>query len=116
MINQYNMKLESGVFDKVCDGSKIIESRLYDRKRQLLQIGDNITFCRASDTNEQLTVQIVALLQYESFLALFNDFPCEWFGGSSKKELLEELRQFYSEKDEKEHGIRGIKIKRIKKL
>jgi len=40
----YEMKLQPQPFVAVKNGSKIIESRLFDEKRQLINLGDQILF------------------------------------------------------------------------
>ena len=40
---KYEMKLQPGPFAKIKDGSKVIESRLFDEERQEINIGDTIT-------------------------------------------------------------------------
>ncbi len=111
----FEMKLQPAAYDKIRTGIKVIELRLYDEKRQLISLGDHITFFRQPSPGESMTVQVVALLRYPSFSALISDFPCAWFGGSSRKELLAELRRYYSEEDEKRYGIVGIKVQRVEK-
>lgn len=109
------MKLQPDSFDKIKAGTKMIESRLYDKKRQLISLGDNITFYRQPNLDESLTVRVVALLRYPSFSDMIRDFPCAWFGGSNQEELLTQMRQFYPEDDEKKYGVLGIKIQRVAK-
>ena len=115
MFRNHKMKLQPEAYDKIKAGTKVIESRLYDKKRHSISLGDSITFYRQPNSDESLTVRVVALLRYPSFSALIRDFPCAWFGGTGRGELLTQLRQFYPEDDEKKYGVLGIKIQRIEK-
>jgi len=38
------MKLSTEPFNKIASGEKVIESRLFDEKRQKISIGDQIVF------------------------------------------------------------------------
>ncbi len=52
---------------------------------------------------------VKAIYRYAAFDELFSDFPASYFGGNSKKELSEEIHQFYSEEENK-FGVVGIKF------
>ncbi len=106
----HQMKLASGPFEKIAHGSKVIESRLFDEKRQKINIGDPIEFTTNDDLGKKVVVQVRALYRYGSFDDLFSDYPPEYFGGSSKKELIEEIRNFYTSDEERRYGVVGIKI------
>ena len=106
----HQMKLARTPFEKVKNGQKIIESRLYDEKRQQINIGDLIKFICNDNQVESITVKIKALYRYQSFNDLFFDFPPEYFGGSSKESLIEEVRKFYPTEEEQRHGVIGKKL------
>lgn len=105
----HKMKLSDKPFQKIINGDKIIESRLYDEKRQQINIGDQIEFSY-NDTEEKVITRVKALYRYGSFEDLFSDFPSEYFGGNSKDELIREIEMFYSKEDQKKYGVVGIKI------
>lgn len=106
--------LNTRSFEKIASGKKIIESRLYDEKRRQINIGDQIDFICNDDSNKKLSTKVTALYRYRSFAELFSDFPAEYFGGGSKKELINKIVKIYSENDQKKYGVIGIKIKLIK--
>ena len=56
----HNMKLKPGPYNSVCYGSKDIEMRLNDGKRQLINVGDVITFTNI-DTKECFDVKVINL-------------------------------------------------------
>jgi hypothetical protein len=107
------MNLQSKYFDFIKDGTKRIELRLYDEKRQSIQIGDIIEFTKSED--EKFKAEVVGLLRYDSFADLFEDFDISILADSSmtKQELLEVLGEFYSEEKQAEFGVIGIRIKLI---
>jgi ASC-1-like (ASCH) protein len=106
----HEMGLQPEPFEKIKAGTKTVELRLFDEKRRKLSLGDTIEFRKQPEESEIIHVRIVALLQYESFSKLFDDFSPEAFGGNDKKSLLQGVRRFYSPEKEKEYGVLGIKI------
>lgn len=107
------MNLQPKYFDFIKDGTKRIELRLYDKKRQSIQLGDIIEFAKSDD--EKFKAEVVGLLRYNSFADLFEDFDISILADSSmtKQELLEVLGEFYSEEKQVEFGVIGIRIKLI---
>lgn len=106
----HRMKLAEEPFEKIASGRKIIESRLYDEKRQQVNIGDRIEFIRHDDATKTVSTKVQALYRYSSFDDLFSDFPSKYFGGSSEEELAKEIKKIYSLEDERQYGVVGIKI------
>lgn len=107
------MNLQPKYFDFIKDGTKRIELRLYDEKRQSIQLGDIIEFAKSDD--EKFKAEVIGLLRYDSFADLFEDFDISILADSSmtKQELLEVLGEFYSEEKQAEFGVIGIRIKLI---
>jgi ASC-1-like (ASCH) protein len=107
------MKLSNEPFEKIANGQKTIESRLFDEKRQKINVGDTIKFSSNNDTEHTITTKVKALYHHDSFNDLFSDFPPQYFGGESKESLLKEIHQFYSMEDEARFGVVGISIEKI---
>ena len=110
----HKMKLSDGPFEKITSGKKIIESRLYDEKRQLINIGDQIEFARNDKPDEKVITKVKALYRYGTFEDLFSDFPYGYFGVNSKDELIKEIETFYSKEEQKKYGVVGIKIETMR--
>jgi ASC-1-like (ASCH) protein len=106
----HEMKLNPTSFNAIKEGRKIIESRLYDEKRQRIQLGDQILFRKMEHPDETVEVKVEGLLRRASFSELFQDFPASYFGGASKRVLEEQIRQYYSKEDEEKFGVLGIRI------
>ena len=104
------MKLALVPFEQIANGEKVIESRLYDEKRQQVSVGDHIEFSCIDDSARKINTEVRALYQYKSFDDLFFDFPPAYFGGSSKEELLTAIKKFYSEEDQETYGVVGIRL------
>ncbi len=106
----HHMKLAKEPFAKIATGQKVIESRLFDEKRRLIDIGDLIEFSQHDDPERTAKTRVRELYRYDSFEGLFSDFPPESFGGASKKLLLTEISRFYSEEEQEKYGVVGIMI------
>jgi len=57
---------------------------------------------------------VEALYRYSNFENLFSDFPPEYFGSSSKEELLIEIGKIYSKEEQEKHEVIGIKLSLMK--
>ncbi len=106
----HTMHLDAEPFAKIASGTKTIESRLYDTKRQHISIGDTIVFVCREKPSHTISTTVVALYRYSTFAKLFADFPPQLFGSTSRKTLLQEIEMFYSTAKQKQHGVIGIKV------
>lgn len=108
----HEMKLQPKYFEFIKNGTKRIELRLNDEKRQLIKLGDTINFIKEPELKEILKVQVVGLLHYNTFEELFKDFDISILADTSmtKEELLNVLQEFYTPDKQKEFGVLGIRI------
>ena len=104
------MGLQSKYFDYIKKGTKRIELRLFDEKRQKIRLGDIIEF--TNPDGETLAVKVVGLLRYGSFEDLFRDFDISMLADASmtKRELLDVLNGFYPLEKQHEMGVVGIRV------
>ena len=111
----HELKLRPEYYDYILNGSKRIELRLYDEKRQKIKLGDTIKFLNEDNLEESFMVRVIGLLRYNSFLDLFNDFDISILSSDSmtKEELLNVLGQFYTKEKQEEYGVLGIRIELI---
>lgn len=105
------MRLMEEPFNKIKNGQKVIEVRVFDEKRQALELGDEIIFTKRPEETEEVHAKIVGLFRYPSFRDLFEGFPPEDFGYSSREELITTIYENYSKEEEIEFGVIGIRIK-----
>ena len=109
-MNVHHLQLAAIPFDAIKDGIKIIESRLYDDKRQRIKLGDEITFTNRDTPNQTIAVRVVDLHRHEIFHDLFSHNEPTKFGGSSVEWLDRQINEFYSEEDQKKYGVIGIEF------
>lgn len=112
---EHILKLQPKYFNYINNGTKRIELRLYDEKRQKINIGDIIIFQKEPELELTLKVKVVGLLRYNSFKEMFNDFTIEIMADNSmtKEELLDVLEEFYTPEKQKKYGVLGIRIEKI---
>ncbi len=106
----YEMNLQPEYFDFIKNGTKRIELRLNDEKRQALALGDVIEF---SDGRSSLRAEIIGLLRYATFEDLFADFDAGILADASmtKPEILAALEEFYTPEKQAQYGVLGIRLK-----
>jgi ASC-1-like (ASCH) protein len=110
----HEMKLNAEQFNLIKSGKKSIELRLNDEKRRNLSLNDVITFSKQSHLDEQLTVEVMGLLRYNTFRELIEDADPSDFGKPadySKQKMADSMYEIYSKEDEKEYGVLGIRIR-----
>ena len=104
----HKMKLNESPFERIKNGTKTIEFRLYDEKRQQIKVGDKIEFSKLPDLQEKLLVDVVKLYKEDTFENLFRKLYADEYEIKRKTKSME---QYYSHEKEKEYGVLGIKIK-----
>lgn len=106
----HEMNLQPKYFDFIKNGTKRIELRLYDEKRQQIELGDIIEF--AKPDGEKFEAKVIGLLIYSSFNDLFEDFDISILADKSmtKQELLDVLAEFYAPEKQAEFGVLGIRL------
>ena len=70
---EHEMKLQPKYYDFILNGTKRIEIRLFDEKRQQIKIGDKIKFLKEPELIESFNVKVVDLLRHNSFEEMFKD-------------------------------------------
>lgn len=110
---KHEMNLQPEYYDFIKDGTKRIELRLYDEKRQKIALGDTIEFAKSED--DKFEARVVGLLRYGTFAELFEDFDISILADASmtKEELLGVLSEFYTPEKQAKFGVVGIRLELI---
>lgn len=114
---EISMKLKTSPFNKIKNGQKTIELRLFDEKRQLINLGDTIEFSESENLDNKVWAKVVGLSRFTSFeelLAHLDPKLCGWDEVTSISDMAEQMRQYYKKEDEQKYGVIGIHIKLIK--
>ena len=88
------MKLQKSPFERIKNGTKTVEFRLYDEKRRKINIGDQIEFSKLPDLQETILVDVLDLYRDNTFENLF--------------------KKLFDDDEEKQYGVVGIKISLVK--
>lgn len=112
---EHEMKLQPEYCNFILNGTKRIEIRLFDEKRQQIKIGDTIKILKEPELNESFNAKVIGLLRYNTFEDMFKDFDISVLSDSSmtKEELIAVLEQFYTKEKQKQYGVLGIRIELI---
>ncbi len=112
----HEMKLQPKYFNFILNGTKRIELRLNDEKRQTIKVGDTIKFLKEPNLDESFLVKVIELIKYNSFLEMFNDYDISILSDNSmsKEELLNDLEKFYTKEKQQTYGVLGIRFELIR--
>jgi len=109
------MGLQPVYFNFMKNGTKRIELRLNDSKRQQIKIGDEIQF---SNGDGFLLVKVKGKLFFETFEEMFKFLNHDMTLVASKEtredEMLTTMKQFYPIEKQKKLGVVGLVIEPIK--
>ena len=71
----HEMTLFPKPYASIASGQKTIELRLYDEKRQSIQIGDHIRFTNTEDALQTTLCEVVQLHVFKNFADLYENLP-----------------------------------------
>jgi len=111
---KHEMRLNSEPFKNIKNGTKTIELRLNDEKRQLLNVGDILEFTNRQD-DEKLCTKIIGLHHYDNFIELYKHFD-KVSMGYREDEIAnpEDMEKYYSKEEQEKYGVVGIEVEVIK--
>ena len=103
----HKMKLNESPFERIKNGTKTIEFRLYDEKRKKVKIGNKIEFSKLPDLQEKILVDVLDIYRDKTFENLFKKIFTD---EDEIERKTKSMYQYYSKEQEKEYGVVGIKI------
>ena len=106
------MNLVPSAFSKIADGSKTIELRLNDEKRQRINVEDTVVF-NCTSTKDIIMSQVKLLHKFSDFEELYKVLPLENCG-YNKAELdtahYTDMEQYYTKEQIEKYGALGIEL------
>ena len=109
---RHEMRLHDVPFKKIQAGTKTIEMRLYDEKRQMIH-GDEIEFTSRTTGEKQLT-EVCAIHLFNTFAEIYRDFDKISLGyGVDEVASFTDLEKYYSKEEQEKYGVVGIEIRNI---
>lgn len=114
-MDKHYMKLLPEYFDYIKNGTKRIEIRINDEKRQKLKLGDIIIFEKQSENKEYLNTKVKSLYKYNNINELIDNFDIALLldKNITKKELINIFNDIYSKEKQDKYGILAIEIELI---
>lgn len=112
----HHMKLNPQPFDMIASGSKTIELRLNDEKRQQIQIGDRIMFSKTTEPDVQILTEVVCLHRFPDFDQLYCALPLDKCGYLPEEVAAAspgDMEAYYSTEAQAQYGVLGIELKLI---
>ena len=108
----HEMKLRPEPFAKIKSGTKTIELRLYDEKRQKIQVGDVIIFT-STESGEQIRSIVKKLHRFDSFEVLYKSLPllkCGYTPEDVDTAQPSDMEAYYSTEEQQKYGVVGIEL------
>lgn len=111
---KHYMHLHKEPFEKIKNGTKTIEMRIYDEKRRKMHKGDTIEIENRT-TGEIMTVEIVNMYVLSSFGQIYDRWDKIALGyDESDIAKPEDMEQYYPKEEIDENGVVAIELKVIK--
>lgn len=110
---KHSMRLNAQPFDMIKQGIKTIELRLYDDKRKMIRVGDEIEFTNSTAPDLSLCCRVVALHKFSSFEELYGALPllkCGYTDSDISTASPNDMDVYYPKEKQIEYGVIGIEI------
>lgn len=111
---RYEMRLNELPFTQIEEGKKTLEVRLYDAKRQLLRVGDEIVFFNRSNMEQTILKTIKDLRRYPTFKDMAeneNYRLCGFNAKDSVQDVVDCYHTYYTAEEELKFGVLVIELK-----
>ena len=109
------MKLHNDPFNLIKSGTKTIELRLNDLKRQKIKVDDLIEFTNRI-TDEKMVVRVVDLIKFNNFSDLYKNISKVSMGYREDEDANpSDMELYYSLEEQEKYGVLAIKIEMIDK-
>ena len=108
----HSMRLQPSPFEKIKNGTKTIELRLFDDKRRRIRIGDTIVFTD-TESGEKLKVKVLRLSVFDSFEKMYKALPlleCGYTKNNIDTASPDDMAAYYPKEMQEKYGVIGIKI------
>ncbi len=109
----FTMRLTATPFEKLRDGTKKIELRLNDEKRQQIKTGDTILFISLKDPNDTVLTRVSDIYKFASFEDLYKSLPLVDLGYSDEDISTaspKDMEQYYAPEEQAQYGVVGFRI------
>lgn len=115
-MTNHEMTLNPEPFVAIQIGTQIIETRINDEKRRLIEPGDTITFFLRPNRQKSFIVEVRGKSIFLTFHDLFSVISEVDFGypkDTTPSEMTTNMQKYYSGEEEEKYGVVGFHIKVI---
>jgi len=107
------MRLKKEPFEKIKNGRKKIEMRLYDEKRRQISIKDYIIF-ESFENKEKLKVRVINIMSFSNFDELYLYYNKKELGYLKEQVAsADDMNQYYSYEEIKRYGVVALELEVI---
>jgi len=108
----FELRLDEDIFEIVKNGTKRVEIRLLDKKRELMKVGNILTFYKRPLLEEKITTRITRLQSFKTIEDLLNKYEMKeiYIDGFSKEKFITLISKFYSEEEQEKYGFVAIEF------
>ena len=110
-MNTFELRLNEKYFELIKQGTKTIEMRMLDEKRQQYQVGDILIFKKRPDEIETIKTKIIYLHKFNTFADIYEKFNKTKLG-YAENEIANpnDMQEFYPIEEQQKYGVVGIEI------
>ena len=110
-MNTFELRLNEKPFNSIKKGTKTIEMRLLDEKRQEYQVGDILIFKKRPEEIETLRTKIINLHKFKNFAEIYEKFDKVKLGYTENEDANPtDMQEFYPIEEQQKYGVVGIEI------
>ncbi len=105
------LHLQDNPFEKIKQGTKTVEMRLYDEKRANLSVGEQLIFVKQSDINQKIYAKVKSLHKFRNFKDLYEHFNKTELGYEAEEIAdAKDMEKYYPKEKQDKYGVLAIKI------
>ena len=111
----FELRLNKKPFESIKNGEKTVEMRLYDEKRQQINIGDFIIFKLRDNEEEQIKTVVQDVDVYLNFEELYKNYDKVSLGYKKDEDAsYKDMEEYYSLDEQAKYGVVAITIELVK--
>ena len=111
----FELRLNKKPFESIKKGEKTVEMRLYDEKRQQINIGDYIVFKLRDNEEEQLKTVVQDVDVFLNFEQLYKNYDKISLGYLENEDAsFKDMEEYYSLEEQAKYGVVAITVELVK--
>ena len=111
----FELRLNKKPFESIKNGEKTVEMRLYDEKRQQINIGDYIVFKLRDNEEEQIKTVVQDVDVFLNFEQLYKNYDKAILGYKENEEAnYKDMEEYYFLEEQSKYGVVAITIELVK--